>query len=45
LTTASTVTIDGTTTDAAAAPILGPGAHRIVVSAVRVADPAALVTA
>ncbi|MGR0219055.1 family 78 glycoside hydrolase catalytic domain [Agromyces sp. ZXT2-6] len=45
LTDASTVAIDGTTTDAAAPPILGPGVHRIVVSAARVADPAALVTA
>jgi alpha-L-rhamnosidase len=44
-TDASTVTIDGTTTDAAAVPILGPGAHRIVVSAVRVADPKAFATA
>jgi alpha-L-rhamnosidase len=45
LTATSTVTIDGRGADAAMATVatLGPGSHRIAVSAARVADPSALV--
>ena len=46
LTATSTVTIDGATPDDARAhALVGPGQHRIVVAAARVADPAALVAA
>ncbi|MEI5582904.1 MULTISPECIES: family 78 glycoside hydrolase catalytic domain [unclassified Agromyces] len=42
---ASTVTVDGEATEAPTGALLGPGTHRVLVTGVRVADPAAVVTA
>jgi alpha-L-rhamnosidase len=43
-TAASTITIDGRVTEVAGSTV-GPGAHRIIVTAARIADPSALVEA